>query len=167
MGAECTMLGEWPDEQVVLIARNDYETKEDLPLNQHKLQPPFHKFEIRGDVLLMKLDGESNPVDYSKESYEAYSKLELPEWTLDEIEESEDDESDGDLFDHVLSQLVDKFKTEHSGRNPTQQELNALIAEAENMVDEMEGNPDNEDDDSGDEDEEDEDFTEGSDDDDE
>ena len=38
--------------------------QETLPLNQHKLQPPFHKAAVRGDILLMRVAEDGAPLDF-------------------------------------------------------------------------------------------------------
>jgi hypothetical protein len=188
LGAACTMLGEWSDQQVVLIARQDYETEGNsaAPLSTHKLQPPFHAFKVHGDILLMKLGEDSLPLNYTLKEYEAFQALEIEEWEIEEEDDDEEDEEDeeggdgdgdgdaasGDEEDdseefaeHLFMQLVEKFKKEHGGRDPTEAQLKELEVQVGQMIEEMAGGDDDEDDDSGD-DEEDEDEEEDDDEDD-
>ena len=92
----CTMLGEWDEQQVVLIARSDYE-EPNQSLSAHKLQPPFHNFTVHGDVLLMKLGDDSTPEDYRRSEYEEFQKLVIDEWEI--ASDEEDEEEDGDEDD--------------------------------------------------------------------
>ena len=56
------------------------------------MQPPFHKFVVHGDLLLMKLGDDSVPLNFTKSEYEEFQKLEIEEWELDDSEDEEDGE---------------------------------------------------------------------------
>ena len=164
LGGACTMLGEWSEQMVVLIARQDYEDASQS-LSQHKLQPPFHAYKIHGDILLMKLGEDSTPLNYTLTEYTEFQQLEIEEWLLpsedEEDEDGSDDGSDADFAEHLFLQLVDKFVSDHKGREPTKDELVVIEAQVQDMISDMATNNDDEDDDSGSDEEEDEDEGDG------
>lgn len=79
IGGPVGFLGQWETLEVVLIMRNNQDD-EDLPLNTHTLQPPFHDAVIRGDILLMRNDEDGLPVNFSLTEYEEFQKLVIEEW---------------------------------------------------------------------------------------
>lgn len=104
LGGPFTFLGQYEDEGIVLMIRQQDRSSLDLPINTHKLQPPFHKAQncIRGDILVMKVAGnedndENNDENdffqnYTKDSYLKFAArtdiIALP----DEDDDDEDDE---------------------------------------------------------------------------
>ena len=57
LGGDFTFLGQYEEEgTMVMIRRPDWEsegsTEDALPVNPHPLQPPLHRVEVRGDLLL-------------------------------------------------------------------------------------------------------------------
>ena len=44
LGSEVSFLGQWEDEGVIIMQRRD--SPEGTPINQHKLQPPFHSAQV-------------------------------------------------------------------------------------------------------------------------
>ncbi len=57
LGGPFTFLGQYEDEGIMVIVRQPDEDMEDGDddLNPHQLQPPLHLFEVRGDILLMRV----------------------------------------------------------------------------------------------------------------
>jgi hypothetical protein len=66
LGGPFTFLGQYEEEGIVVMIRRprpdhvdgedgDEEDDDDLPVNPHRLQPPFHDAVIRGDILLMRV----------------------------------------------------------------------------------------------------------------
>ena len=59
-----TFIGQWPDLDVVIM-KAQYASK----LNINKLPPPFDGEEIKGSVLLVRMDENSDPRDFTLEEY--------------------------------------------------------------------------------------------------
>mmetsp|Transcript_6795 Transcript_6795/g.9920 ORF Transcript_6795/g.9920 Transcript_6795/m.9920 type:complete len:230 (-) Transcript_6795:143-832(-) len=155
LGGPFTFLGQYEEEGIILMIRK--ENIDNLATNPHKLQPPFHDTEVKGDILVMKVAAEEDAesasneeffLNYTKEEYCKFaSRTDVvappmqPMETDDEEEESdvdeEDDESiegeeddededDGESFINLLMGQVLKKFTEDNGREPDEQELQAL-----------------------------------------
>lgn len=154
LGGELDILGQWADRELLIIVREDQDN-EKLDLNTHKLQPPFHSYTntIRGDMLLFKLDDEAQAQPYSLSDYEAFAKEDIEEFELSEDEEDGEGEviEASDLAGFLLTELVDKHKAANGGKEPSEEQLEALKLEADEMFQDMTGGgSDEEDDDSGD-----------------
>jgi hypothetical protein len=63
LGGRVGFLGQWESLEVVLVIRGD-QTDENIQMNAHVLQPPFHNAKVRGDILLMRNDEEGIPVNF-------------------------------------------------------------------------------------------------------
>ena len=59
-----TFIGQWPDLDVVIM-KAQYAEK----LNNNKLPPPFDTEEVRGSILLVRMDENSDPRDFTLEEY--------------------------------------------------------------------------------------------------
>ena len=59
-----TFIGQWPEIDVVIM-KPQYGIK----LNNNKLPPPFDDEEIRGSVLLVRMDENSDPGDFTLKEY--------------------------------------------------------------------------------------------------
>ena len=59
-----TFIGQWPDLDVVIM-KAQYASE----LNTNKLPPPFDEEEIRGSILLVRMDENSDPRDFTLEEY--------------------------------------------------------------------------------------------------
>lgn len=154
LGGPFTFLGQYEEEGIVLMIRK--ESTEELATNPHKLQPPFDDSEIKGDILVMKVAPEEDAenatneeffLHYTKEEYlkfaartdvvappmqpmetddEEESDGEEEEDASIEGEDDEDDEEAGDAFINLLMGQVLKKFMEENGREPDEQELQAL-----------------------------------------
>ena len=116
LGGPITFLGQYESEgTVVIVLRN--QSSNNLHENKHRLQPPLHKENVRGDILIMKVKGdegenESFFEDYKQSDYEKFLGMEIEEFEVkvdatrvkeglllvpgadnDEEESSEDEES--------------------------------------------------------------------------
>jgi hypothetical protein len=110
LGGPFTFLGQYEEEGTVLMClRSDDNT---VPLNEHKLQPPFEESQVRGDILCLRVaaqeEGDDDNVDtianktneefflnYTKEEYirfAARTDIEAPNAVVSE--DAEDDEDD-------------------------------------------------------------------------
>jgi hypothetical protein len=70
---EPSILGSYEDLGVVLLITKNQEN-EGLEISKHNLLPPFNKSVVRGDVLLIRMDSNSNPVDFTLEEYKKWFK---------------------------------------------------------------------------------------------
>ena len=59
-----TFIGQWPDLDVVIM-KAQYAEK----INNNKLPPPFDTEEVRGSILLVRMDENSDPRDFTLEEY--------------------------------------------------------------------------------------------------
>ncbi len=55
LGGPITFLGQYEDEDLVLICRRPETLEKDTPMNSHKLQPPFEHTKVQGDILIMRV----------------------------------------------------------------------------------------------------------------
>jgi hypothetical protein len=84
-GRPITFLGQWEMLDVVIVINSDQELAE-LPINTHKLQPPFNIAEVKGDMLLMRSDDSGEPVDFTLLEYKDFQALthkEIEDWVPD------------------------------------------------------------------------------------
>ena len=118
--------------------------------NTHVLQPPFNKMIVFGDIFLMRTTEDGTPVPFTKKEYVKYAKrTDIEEFEVDDDESddgmgfsgSEDDDSDMEslgesdsdddmgeeeaMFEMIMGAVQRKFADEN-GREPTEDELNAL-----------------------------------------
>ncbi|OQR93285.1 hypothetical protein ACHHYP_02727 [Achlya hypogyna] len=141
LGGDQTFVGQYEDLQVMLMCNPEHQEEDSgVELTKHKLQPPFHGRlgQIRGDILLFRCDDAGDHKDFTLEEYEAFLKLEIPEWEPEsDEEESEVDEEDEEGYRKAaLAFFVQNFKDEHEGREPNEEELKQL---EEDVAKEMAG----------------------------
>lgn len=74
-----TFLGQYEMLEVVIVMRADQDSEE-LPINTHKMQPPFHQAEVRGDMILMRSNEEGFPIDFTLKEYKDFQALKIEEW---------------------------------------------------------------------------------------
>jgi len=112
LGGEVTFVGMYHNETevegvVVVVRKNAKE--QGLILSKHVLQPPFHREEIYGDLLLMRTSAEAVPVGFSRKEYESFAaRTDIPDVVLD-------DESGDDVFDLAGSDDEDEESGESDG----------------------------------------------------
>eukprot|EP00980_Cylindrotheca_fusiformis_P029259 scaffold22779_cov137-Cylindrotheca_fusiformis.AAC.1 len=120
LGGPFTFLGQYEDEGIMLMMRKDQDDlKLRLPINKHKLQPPFQESVVHGDILAIKVASEEEEakssavmsneeffLDYTKDEYEKFAArtdiqipkpppTKAPDTTMsDEGEESEEEEEE-------------------------------------------------------------------------
>jgi Family of unknown function (DUF5880) len=92
LGGRVGFLGQWESLEVVLVIRGD-QTDENIQMNAHVLQPPFHNAKVRGDILLMRNDEEGIPVNFSIAEYKDFQKLDIEKW--EPADNSDDDDDEG------------------------------------------------------------------------
>ena len=64
LSGSATFIGQWPYLDVVIM-KAQYAEK----LNNNKLPPPFDTEEVRGSILLVRMDKNSDPRDFTLEEY--------------------------------------------------------------------------------------------------
>ena len=64
LSGSATFIGQWPDLDVVIM-KPQYGSS----LNNNKLPPPFDTEEVRGSILLVRMDEESEPQDFTLTEY--------------------------------------------------------------------------------------------------
>lgn len=123
LGGPLTFLGQYEDEDLVLICRRPSSLPENTPWNPHLLQPPFDNTKVQGDILIMRVAKEEEKLeheedgsdkikeesasgeddfflDFTKDDYIAFAKrddVEPPEFEeQDEDEEEEEIEGASD-----------------------------------------------------------------------
>lgn len=127
LGGDIQFYGSWDEINVIIITKSN-QKDERTPINNSKLQPPFHKAKIRGDILLMKTNENGLRTDFSLKEYEEFLKLDIEEWELQEDEgevegdADEEDEDEVDFFDSILESSVAEI-CEQLHRDLTEDEL--------------------------------------------
>jgi len=66
LGGPFTFLGQYEEEGIILMClREDGggTTTKDIPMNQHKLQPPFDGSQVKGDILCLRVAAQEDEAD--------------------------------------------------------------------------------------------------------
>tara|TARA_R110002050_G_scaffold74087_4_gene159103 strand:+ start:734 stop:1573 length:840 start_codon:yes stop_codon:yes gene_type:complete len=107
LGGETTFVGQFMDLDVVILVKT-FEEDEEAQRNLHSLPSPFSRKRIHGKILLVRMDENAEPKDFTKAEYEEYKKKKEadPEHGkgdvsgMSEDEGSEDEEGElGEDFD--------------------------------------------------------------------
>jgi hypothetical protein len=118
LGRPVTFLGQWEKLQIIIVCVRD---TNGCPENKHKLPMPFSNDDVKGDLLLMKVDHSENavPQDFTMKEYEEFKNREPEEWQMKKPgegegaeEEGEDDEEEGDEEEEE-----DEHEEEHDGED--------------------------------------------------
>jgi hypothetical protein len=128
LGGPITFLGQYEDEDLVLVCRRPESLGEEVAWNPHKLQPPFENTEVQGDILIMRVkkeeeklehdeaDGSDKPIsdgtddfflDFTKEDYIQFAlrdDVEPPEFEEQEVEEQEEEELEEEDDEEILGE---------------------------------------------------------------
>lgn len=64
LGGAPTFIGQWPDLDVVIM-----KAQHAIEPNQNSLPPPFDTDDVRGAILLMRMDENSDPRDFTLKEY--------------------------------------------------------------------------------------------------
>ena len=75
LGGNATFLGQWEDDLVVILVRASTES---LELNANKLPRPFTNMRIFGKILMIRMDEESEPQDFTLQEYKTMVKDSTP-----------------------------------------------------------------------------------------
>src|SRR5210317_389151 len=65
-----TFIGQWPEIDVVIM-----KAESATILNENTLPPPFDIEEVYGKILLVRMDEESEPQDFTLDEYSRYKRL--------------------------------------------------------------------------------------------
>lgn len=143
LGGPFTFLGQYEDEGIVLMMRNQQQgddADDNLPVNPHKLQPPFQDATVRGDILVLKVAPEEEPADgddeennnnciVNKSNEEFFLNYTMDEFTkfaartdvvapvvsMEDIEEDDDEEDASDEEDEEEMEGEDDSEDEEEG----------------------------------------------------
>lgn len=67
LGGPQTFIGQWPDIDVVILKAENASTK-----NENELPHPFNNEEVYGKILLVRMDENSDPQDFTIKEYESF-----------------------------------------------------------------------------------------------
>lgn len=68
LGGPQTFIGQWPDIDVVIMKAENATTK-----NENELPHPFNNEDVYGKILLVRMDENSEPQDFTLNEYESFS----------------------------------------------------------------------------------------------
>lgn len=74
LSGRATFIGQWPEIDVVIMRG----TTGGRPLNNNRLPPPFHGEEVHGKILLVRMDEESEPRDFTLAEFKALERTPSP-----------------------------------------------------------------------------------------
>ena len=75
LGGNATFLGQWEDDLVVILVRAN---TENLELNANKLPRPYTNMRLFGKILMIRMDEESEPQDFTLREYETMVEESTP-----------------------------------------------------------------------------------------
>ena len=75
---KASFLGQWPDEQVVIIKTEPEEALTDLKLNTNRLPRPFTNMIVYGRILLLRMDDNADPQNFTLKEYHKMTQLTQP-----------------------------------------------------------------------------------------
>ena len=64
LSGRATFIGQWPDIDVVIL-----KSVQAKKLNENTLPPPFHGEEVYGKILLVRMDENSEPKDFTLQEF--------------------------------------------------------------------------------------------------
>jgi hypothetical protein len=67
LGGRQTFIGQWPEIDVVIMKAENAAVK-----NENVLPKPFDTEDVRGKVLLVRMDADSEPQDFTLKEYESF-----------------------------------------------------------------------------------------------
>lgn len=65
-----TFIGQWPEIDVVIMKAENA-----LIVNENTLPPPFETEDVCGKILLVRMDEDSEPRDFTLDEYSRYKRL--------------------------------------------------------------------------------------------
>ena len=62
---KASFLGQWPDEQVVIVKTEPEDSLSELLINSNRLPRPFTNMIVHGRILLLRMDNNADPQDFT------------------------------------------------------------------------------------------------------
>ena len=75
---KASFLGQWPEEQVVIVKSENTDSLFELKLNENKLPRPFTNMIVFGRILLIRMDDDAEPQDFKLKEYYKMTKYTSP-----------------------------------------------------------------------------------------
>tara|TARA_B100001769_G_scaffold260627_1_gene241391 strand:- start:665 stop:1069 length:405 start_codon:yes stop_codon:yes gene_type:complete len=75
---KASFLGQWPDEQVVIVKTERDEALSELILNTNRLPRPFTNMLVYGRILLLRMDDNADPQDFTLREYHKMTRITRP-----------------------------------------------------------------------------------------
>jgi len=75
---KASFLGQWPEEQVVIVKTEPDESFTELCLNSNRLPRPFTNMTVLGRILLIRMDDNADPQNFSLKEYHEMAKYTHP-----------------------------------------------------------------------------------------
>jgi hypothetical protein len=75
---KASFLGQWPEEQVVIVKTESDESFTKLNLNLNRLPRPFTNMEVLGRILLIRMDDNADPQNFTLKEYHKMAKYTHP-----------------------------------------------------------------------------------------
>ncbi len=73
LGGRATFIGQWPEIDVVIMKAVTAEKE-----NENQLPPPFHEECVHGKILLVRMDEDSEPQDFTSKEYRDWVEQRRP-----------------------------------------------------------------------------------------
>jgi hypothetical protein len=73
---KASFVGQWPEQDVVILKCD--ESPFDLQVNENRLPRPFTNMIIMGKILLIRMNGYSEPLDFTLQEYHEMTKKSHP-----------------------------------------------------------------------------------------
>eukprot|EP00486_Rosalina_sp_Unknown_P000602 CAMPEP_0201568990 /NCGR_PEP_ID=MMETSP0190_2-20130828/10412_1 /ASSEMBLY_ACC=CAM_ASM_000263 /TAXON_ID=37353 /ORGANISM="Rosalina sp." /LENGTH=644 /DNA_ID=CAMNT_0047990807 /DNA_START=80 /DNA_END=2014 /DNA_ORIENTATION=- len=146
LGAPPSIIGQYPDLDVIVVGPRYQEPQTEFKLNKHKLRFPFNNSTFYGDVFLYKFNQDCVCVDFTADQYKAFAAKSHEDIGKvfeplisddqdvqddDEYDEEEYNEEDAqyaeDFMREIIMNKVKKEYPEKFGREPTEQELEDMV----------------------------------------
>lgn len=67
LSGRATFIGQWPEIDVVIMKAVTAERE-----NENQLPPPFHEEHVNGKILLVRMDKDSEPQDFTLKEYQVW-----------------------------------------------------------------------------------------------
>ena len=75
---KASFLGQWPDEQVVIVKCDPGDSPFELNLNKNRLPRPFTNMLVFGRILLIRMDNDAEPQNFTLKEYHRMTQLTRP-----------------------------------------------------------------------------------------
>jgi hypothetical protein len=75
---KASFLGQWPDEQVVIVKCEPEDAIQELNLNQNRLPRPFTNMIVFGRIILIRMDDDAEPQNFTLKEYHKMTQLTRP-----------------------------------------------------------------------------------------